>query len=310
MARWDIFDRDRTQEADARRKLEDFRKAPEEATPAPRRGASDDSLEPARERPAAEVSQTPERRTHYKDHGRTYSLRNSEIETMTDIGKFRVLDVQDLARFVYRGDASRMNHDLVNLRAQGLLEEKRVFRAHKESRRLATLTEQGYRLIAKNGDLPNQQRIYHGFVKLRELDHDVDLYKVYQNAVKPIQQRGGKPLRVRLDFELKETINREKEAARHLSQEQRAARLRIVAAEHGLTLQDSRIHLPDIQVEYETRDGRIERENIELLSRNYREEGIRSKASAGFSVYARSGDTNRIRRALRDTGIVREVLSI
>lgn len=310
MARWDIFDRDRTREADARPRPKELRQAPDEATPVPGRGASDGSVEPARERPAAEASRVPERRTHYKDRDRTYSLRNSEIEALIDIGKLRVLDVKDLARFVYRGDAARMNHDLVNLRAQGLTDEKTVFRAHKESRRLATLTERGYQLIAKSSALSERQRIYHGFVKLRELDHDADLYKVYQKAIEAIQQNGARPLRVRLDFELKETINREKEAARHLSQEERAARLRIVAAEHGLTVQGSRIHLPDIQVEYETRDGRIERENIELLSRNYREEGIRSKASAGFSVYARSGDTNRIRRALRDTGIVREVLSL
>jgi hypothetical protein len=38
------------------------------------------------------------------------------------------------------------------------------------------------------------------------------------------------------------------------------------------------IHLPDIQVEYETREGGIEGENLELLSENYREQGIRGKA--------------------------------
>jgi hypothetical protein len=75
-------------------------------------------------------------------------------------------------------------------------------------------------------------------------------------------------------------------------------------------IDDGTIHLPDIQVEYETRDGEVERQNLELLSRNYREEGIRGKAAAGFKIYARSGDSNRIRRALHDTGVVREVLSV
>jgi len=41
---------------------------------------------------------------------------------------------------------------------------------------------------------------------------------------------------------------------------------------------------------------------LELLSRNYREEGIRGKAAAGFKIYARTADSNRIRRALHDTG--------
>ena len=70
---------------------------------------------------------------------------------------------------------------------------------------------------------------------------------------------------------------------------------------------DTPARCPD---EYENRDSGIERQNLELLSRNYREEGIRGEAAAGFKLYARSGDTNRVRRALHDTGMVREVLSV
>ena len=79
---------------------------------------------------------------------------------------------------------------------------------------------------------------------------------------------------MRLDFELKESINRAKEAAGHMSEDERRRLLATVAQEQGLTLDDGTIHLPDIQVEYETRDGEVERQNLELLSRNYREEGI------------------------------------
>ncbi len=202
---------------------------------------------------------------------------------MKDIGTFRTVDVRDLARFVYAGDEARLKHDLESLRAQGMVEEKTLFRAHRSARKLVSLTAEGQRIVRKASGLQEDQRIYHGFVKPKELDHDADLYKVYQKAAEEIRERGGKPTRVRLDFELKESINRAKEAAGHL---------------------------PDIQVEYETRDGEVERQNLELLSRNYREEGIRGKAAAGFKIYARTGDTNRIRRALHDTGMVREVLSV
>ncbi len=229
---------------------------------------------------------------------------------MADIGRFRAVDVKDLARFAYQGDEARMKYDLENLRAQGLVEEKTFFRAHKSPRKVVTLTERGQRVARKASGLAKEQRIYHGIVKPRELDHDADLYKVYQKAVKEIQEKGGKPVRVRLDFEIKESINRGKEAAGHLPGEMRKKWLEAVAKEHGLTMDGTTIHLPDIQVEYETADGRIERENLELLSRNYREEGIRGKAAAGFKIYARSQDTNRIRRALHDTGLVREVLSV
>ena len=77
-----------------------------------------------------------------------------------------------------------------------------------------------------------------------------------------------------------------------------------------MAIKGTTIHLPDIQVEYETREGQIERENLELLSKNYREEGIRGKVGAGFKIYARSGDAARVRRALGDTGLIREVLSV
>ncbi len=229
---------------------------------------------------------------------------------MTDIGTFRTVDVRDLARFVYGGDEARLKYDLESLRTQGLVEEKTLFRAHRSARKLVTLTAQGQRIVRKASGLPEDQRIYHGFVKPKELDHDADLYKVYQKAVEEIREKGGKPTRVRLDFELKESINRAKQAAGHLSGDERRRLLTAVAEEHGLMIDETTIHLPDIQVEYETRDGGVERENLELLSRNYREDGIRGKAAAGFKIYARSGDTNRVRRALHDTGMVREVLSV
>jgi hypothetical protein len=229
---------------------------------------------------------------------------------MKDTGTFRTVDVRDLGRFVYGGDEARLKYDLASLRAQGLVEEKTLFRAHRSARKLVTLTAEGQRIVRKASGLPQDQRIYHGFVKPKELDHDADLYKVYQKAAEEIREKGGKLTRVRLDFELKESINRAKEAAGHLSGEERKRLLTAVAEEHGLSIDDMAIHLPDIQVEYETREGGVERQNLELLSRNYREEGIRGKAAAGFKIYARSGDANRVRRALRDTGVIREVLSL
>src|SRR5260370_13550691 len=117
-------------------------------------------------------------------------------------------------------------------------------------------------------------------------------------------------MRVRLDFELKESINRAKETARHLWGDERKRLLTAVADEHGLSIDDTTIHLPDIQVEYETRDGGVQRQNLELLSRNYRADGIRGKAAAGFKIYARSRDASRVRRALHTTGMIRDVLSV
>ena len=69
---------------------------------------------------------------------------------MTDIGRFRTVDVRDFARFVYGGDEARMKHDLESLRTQGLVEEKTVFRAHKRARKVVTLTEEGQRICQES----------------------------------------------------------------------------------------------------------------------------------------------------------------
>ena len=314
MARWEILNRDNVREAEQKPENESRSPNTNGTSPSVGRGPTESSSTTTPERPERPVQSSPERspdrRTQHQHGGRSYSLRNSEIAAMRDIGTFRVVDARDLARFVYAGDETRLKYDLESLRTQGLVEEKTVFRAHKSARKLVALTAEGQRIVRKASGLPEEQKLYHGFVKPKELDHDADLYKVYQKAAEEIREKGGKPTRVRLDFELKESINRAKEAAGHMSKDERRRLLATVAQEQGLRLDDGTIHLPDIQVEYETREGGIERQNLELLSRNYREEGIRSKAAAGFKIYARSGDSNRIRRALHDTGMVREVLSV
>jgi DNA-binding PadR family transcriptional regulator len=229
---------------------------------------------------------------------------------MSDIGRFRTIDVQDLCRFAYRENEAHMNRDLESLRKQGLVEEKTLVRAHKQPQKVVTLTEQGHRIVRKASGLPKDQRIYHGFVKAREINHDADLYKVYQQAAEEVRENGGKPLKVRLDFELKGIVQHEKQTTKGLSEQERRDRLEALAKDHGLTISGTTVHVPDIQMEYETREHELERANLELVSENYRSEGIRSKAQSGFALYARGGDTARVRRALQDTHTVERILSI
>jgi hypothetical protein len=54
---------------------------------------------------------------------RTYQLRGSELHPLTEVGKFRVVAVHDLAQFAYNGDSSRMQNDLANLSRQGLVKQ-------------------------------------------------------------------------------------------------------------------------------------------------------------------------------------------
>jgi hypothetical protein len=314
MGRWDILRHDNARDSEPGPPREERRHQSSATSVSVGRGPTDGSFANAPERPErpgpSYPERSPNRRTPHRHEGRTYSLRSSELAAMRDIGTFRTVDAGDLARFVYGGDEARLKHDLASLHTQGLVEEKTLYRAHRSARKLVTLTAEGQHMVRKAGGLPEEQRIYHGFVKPKDLDHDADLYKVYQKAVEEIREKGGEPTRVRLDFELKESINRAREGVGRLPEYEWRRRLGAVAEEHGLTIDGATISVPDLQVEYETQEGRVERQNLELLSRYYGEDGIRGKAAAGFKMYARTGDTNRVRRALHNTGMVREVQSI
>jgi predicted transcriptional regulator len=314
MARWDILRQDRAREAELASTRPKRQDDSGQDSVSVGRGPGDASSGSTPEKPRTHESHLPDRsprnRTRYRDQDRTYSLRHREIVAMTDIGTFRTVDVRDLSRFAYGGNEAAMNYDLGELRAQGLVEEKTVPQAHKEPRNVVALTERGHRILRKASGLRKDQAIYHGYVKAREINHDADLYKVYQEAAIEIRQQGGKPVRVRLDFELKAAIQRERNALKGRAEGERGERLEAFAKEHGLTISETVIRVPDVQVEYETRDGELERTNLELVSENYRTEGIRSKAESGFTIYARGDDTTRVRRALHDTHTVERILSI
>src|SRR5229473_4406086 len=245
MARWDILQRENARDSELGPSRKERRQEPSGTGVSVGRGPTEFSSPNSPERPERQGQssreRSPDRRTQYGHGGRTYSLRSSEIAAMTDIGTFRTVDVRDLARFVYGGDEARLKYDLESLRTQGLVEEKTVFRAHKSARKLVALTAEGQRIVRKASGLPEEQKLYHGFVKPKELDHDADLYKVYQKAAEEIRGRSGIPTRVRLDFELKESINRAKEAAGHMPEDERRRLLATVAQEQGLTLDDGTI---------------------------------------------------------------------
>jgi hypothetical protein len=51
-------------------------------------------------------------RTKYADRDKDYSLRDSEIHTLSEVGKFRVAATKDPAELAYNGDRARMESDV------------------------------------------------------------------------------------------------------------------------------------------------------------------------------------------------------
>lgn len=253
-----------------------------------------------------EVS-TSEPRRRYRDGGRTYTLRTSEIQTMTDIGKFRALAAKDIEAFVYGGDKTRMEADLGNLRRQRLILERDIPEHDNKARRLVALTKEGRHLLSATNTVRKGQVLYHGFTKPREANHDADLYKLYQRGLEKASQDGGKNIRVILDSELKRVLYRD--LARSGEQGQRETKS-AVAERHGLRVVRDTIPVPDLRLEYETGDGEPARLDLELATEHYRFRNIARKVLAGFSIYARSQDAQNLRRVLDQREITAEILNL
>ncbi len=142
-------------------------------------------------------------RTNYVDRNRTHQLRDSELHALTEIGKFRVLAVHDLAQFAYNSDSSRMQNDLANLSRQGLVKQTSILDSDLSPVRAVTLTKEGHQAPSYNRSLRPDQVTYHGLKKAKEAFHDAELYRLCHKVSNEIEVRGGKVVRVKLDYEIK-----------------------------------------------------------------------------------------------------------
>jgi hypothetical protein len=259
---------------------------------------------PRRER-IPEPLDTP--RAHYT-RDRTYFLRESELETLVEVGTFRVVSASDLARLSYAGDESRMEREIRRLKQQGLLSEKPSPGARTKPARLLALTKPAAGLVRKSGSVSDDQAIYYGFRKPREAKHDADLYRLYHAAAEKILSAGGRPARVLLDYELKRALNRDLETLGKSGRSQQA--LEQIAERHGLAVVNEKIPVPDLRIEYETAELGPKHVDLELATRNYRPHALAEKARAGFSLYARREDTSKLRRVLDQQEITAAILSL
>src|SRR6516165_7505608 len=298
--------------ADIRSKLEKLREA---------ESISDQVAAPSREHPEAGRSPFPREskqaallaereRTNYRERNRSYSLRQSEIHTLMEVGKFRVVAVEDLARFAYCGERSRMENDLRGLLHQGLVERRETSVLKKESRLVLTLTKPGECLVRRQGFVPEDQAIYSGLVKPKEAGHDADLYRLYRKVADRIVDQGGKIVRVQLDYELKEELYRKLGRAQAQEKNEAFHLKHAFAQQLHLPVVDGKVSLPDLRIEYTNQEMEIVRVDLELATDHYHAGHLAEKARAGFQIYARSEDVAGLRRVRDDREIMTAILSL
>ncbi|MGB2623638.1 MAG: hypothetical protein WAN32_08195 [Candidatus Acidiferrum sp.] len=279
---------------------------PDGRSPAPEAPGRGDSTEPREQHPTRDERSDSPRAYYVRD--RTYLLRDSEMHSLTEIGKFRVIAVSDLAKYAYDGNRARMEKDIRALARQSLVKDNTLEISQKKTLRVVTLTKAGHRVLKNTNQVADDQPIYHGLVKPREVKHDAHLYRLYQKEVVRIERGGGRAVRVLLDYELKRNLNRD--LALLGPDKDDLDRKGEVAEKHGLQLVDGKIPVPDLRVEYETPELELRHVDLELATRDYRPRAMAAKASAGFSMYARSEDASRLRRVLDEREITAEILSL
>ena len=310
MPRYNPFDPDELREPASA--TEDSReRKPEDRSPSiGRAGSGRDGTSDSREGTERNPERHRQPRQKYHDRDRTYDLRESEIRALADIGQFRIVRTRDLVEIRYGGDARPAERDITNLKSQGLLQQRTLRGTKKEP--LLALTREAHQFLDhhRRNETSKDQTFYHGFVKPREARHDAELFRLYERAAKEIAREGGTNLRVVLDFELKRSLYRDLAKLRDLPREQQDEERERIALSHGLTVVDGKIPLPDLRIEYETRDHQQARVDFELATQDYRSAGIAEKAKAGFTIYAPRDEAARLRAAIRDPELTRGILSL
>lgn len=239
---------------------------------------------------------------------RTFLLRESALETMADLGTFRVVAVADLAQFVYGGDTDRMERELRRLKQQGLVVDRTLPTSGRRSLRVVGLTKTGMRLVRSTNRLPRDQVLYHGIVKVREAKHDAELYRIFRAEAARIEEAGGRALRVALDYEIMSELNRER--AQLLERATNREEIERLAERHRLTVVNGKIPVPDLRIEYQTADFELVHVDLELATRHYRPPGVAEKTRAGFALYSPRDDAARLRRILDEQELTARIFAL
>ena len=227
-----------------------------------------------------------------RDRDREYTLSGSETRTLATVGAFRVVSSRDLRDQHDRPLDPRLG-DLRHLREQGLVETARVPGSREHA---VALTKQGRQLLERHRDREHggRQTFWDGLKREREREHDLQVYRAYERAAERLAERGARIDRIKLDHELKREYQtwlheRDRDRPNYDGNPDRTeVEIREWADEHDLPYFDDEVHFPDLRIEYQDADGRLDHDDIEVTTEHYRGAHGSSVARSGFSCYGGS----------------------
>jgi hypothetical protein len=226
-----------------------------------------------------------------------YRLSERERGTLREIGRFRTIDADALSKYRYAGKPAAFRHEIGRLQQQGLLQRRSIsVGKNRDTLIVVALSKEAAKLVRQDSQLPENQAVYAGFVKLAEVPHDVAIYQMYQAEAKESDAKGGRIRRVVLDYELKKEVHSKLARARDSGALQYARSQQEIANEQRLPMVDGRVVLPDLRIEYETPEGDLDHLDLELATEHYHRGHMDMKTLAGFKMYG-FVSTSRGRRA-------------
>jgi hypothetical protein len=254
----------------------------------------------ARTEPIERVVETPARGSRARD--RETGLSVEQRATLEEIGMFRAIETRDLVQHRYGGGRDDFEADLRVLKAAGLVERAGV--EHPKSGRVynvVALTRAGKNAARRLAGGGSGQRFYSGFVKPAEVRHDVGIYRMYQRERAAIEASGGTIRRVVTDFEIKRRLM--SELNRRGADPRDAHRKKAIGARHQISVVNGQLVIPDLRVEYETREGEVSKVDLELATQDYKPAQIAAKKSAGIKIYAPDSVSGGTPREPEDRGV-------
>ena len=110
-----------------------------------------------------------------------------------------------------------------------------------------------------------------------------------------------------LDFELKKNVNRQLAKIQGFSPAERERQRQEIADAHGLKIVEGKIQIPDVRVEYESREHEQCKVDLECVTGHYKARQIAAKRAAGFKLY---NQDHHGKSAERGEDLVGEVISL
>ena len=223
-----------------------------------------------------------------REHVDGYWLRGSEVRTLATVGAFRAVPRCDLERH-----SVARHREIERLRQAGLLATT-PYRIGRRRLTIVTLTREGLSILEghrRDGLADERQQFHAGVARPRELAHDSRLFAAYLQTRDRLQSAGCNVRRVLLEQELKSEYQRflqEPNRGRRRSTgipRRDADAIARWAAERELPVIDDSVRFPDLRVEYDRPDGTLAREDLEVITENYRGAHAAATAAAGFRYH-------------------------